>query len=163
MFYINRGITFLTSQSTTADLIVKTGTSFLDTTEIHDVLHQCCRSCPFIASDNGSWRGHCWLSHFFIVVLFLCKKPQNKIKLSNEIESSPFHRKIGSIILKSEWLLFNAFSAIFQLYHGENELIFLMRWWWGPLCTFRKKPVNNVLKDKIWVDLTNSGFSILCN
>ena len=27
----------------------------------------------------------------------------------------------------SEWLLFNANSAIFQLYHGENKLI-LMRW-----------------------------------
>ena len=25
---------------------------------------------------------------------------------------------------KSEWLLFNANSAIFQLYHGENKLIF---------------------------------------
>ena len=24
----------------------------------------------------------------------------------------------------SEWLLFNAKSAIFQLYHGENKLIF---------------------------------------
>jgi hypothetical protein len=24
----------------------------------------------------------------------------------------------------SEWLLFNANSAIFQLYHGENKLIF---------------------------------------
>jgi len=25
--------------------------------------------------------------------------------------------------LTSEWLLFNANSAIFQLYHGENKLI----------------------------------------
>jgi hypothetical protein len=25
----------------------------------------------------------------------------------------------------SEWLLFNADSAIFQLYHGENKLIFI--------------------------------------
>jgi hypothetical protein len=25
----------------------------------------------------------------------------------------------------SEWLLFNANSAIFQLYHGENKLIFI--------------------------------------
>jgi hypothetical protein len=24
----------------------------------------------------------------------------------------------------SEWLLFNAYSAIFQLYHGKNKLIF---------------------------------------
>ena len=28
------------------------------------------------------------------------------------------------IELVSEWLLFNAYSAIFQLYHGENKLIF---------------------------------------
>jgi hypothetical protein len=26
----------------------------------------------------------------------------------------------------SEWLLFNANSAIFQLYHGENKLIFIV-------------------------------------
>ena len=32
---------------------------------------------------------------------------------------------------KSERLLFNANSAIFQLYHGENKLT---RWGWGPLC-----------------------------
>jgi len=31
-------------------------------------------------------------------------------------------------------LLFSVNSAIFQLYHGENEQ-FSMRWWWGPLCT----------------------------
>jgi hypothetical protein len=30
------------------------------------------------------------------------------------------HRAVGV----SEWLLFNANSAIFQLYHGENKLIF---------------------------------------
>ena len=31
-----------------------------------------------------------------------------------------------SVLIKwvSEWLLFNANSAIFQLYHGENKLIF---------------------------------------
>jgi hypothetical protein len=28
------------------------------------------------------------------------------------------------INIVSEWLLFNANSAIFQLYHGENKLIF---------------------------------------
>jgi len=28
------------------------------------------------------------------------------------------------MIWVSEWLLFNANSAIFQLYHGENKLIF---------------------------------------
>ena len=30
----------------------------------------------------------------------------------------------------SEWLLFNATSAIVQQYHGENKLL-SMRWWWG--------------------------------
>jgi hypothetical protein len=29
-----------------------------------------------------------------------------------------------SQVLVSEWLLFNANSAIFQLFHGENKLIF---------------------------------------
>jgi hypothetical protein len=29
-----------------------------------------------------------------------------------------------SLSLMSEWLLFNANSAIFQLYHGKNKLIF---------------------------------------
>ena len=28
------------------------------------------------------------------------------------------------VITVSEWLLFNANSAIFQLYHGEDKLIF---------------------------------------
>jgi hypothetical protein len=32
--------------------------------------------------------------------------------------------KIITSVIVSEWLLFNAKSAIFQLYHGENELIF---------------------------------------
>ena len=39
-----------------------------------------------------------------------------------------FHYVIMKTILKlfwvSEWLLFNANSAILQLYHGENKLIF---------------------------------------
>jgi hypothetical protein len=30
---------------------------------------------------------------------------------------------IKTMIWESEWLLFNANSAIFQLYHGENNLI----------------------------------------
>ena len=34
----------------------------------------------------------------------------------------------------SEWLYFNANSAIFQLFYGENKLI-STRWWLGPLCT----------------------------
>jgi hypothetical protein len=40
----------------------------------------------------------------------------------------------------SEWLLFNANSAIFQLYHGENKLIFnemMMRSALGTLFRFR--------------------------
>jgi hypothetical protein len=32
----------------------------------------------------------------------------------------PFYRKPSP----SKWLLFNANEAIFQLYHGENKLIF---------------------------------------
>ena len=31
---------------------------------------------------------------------------------------------IHKLKLVSEWFLFNANSAIFQLYHGENKLIF---------------------------------------
>jgi len=35
----------------------------------------------------------------------------------------------------NEWLLFNASSAISQLYHGvERTNSFSMTWWWGPLC-----------------------------
>ena len=36
--------------------------------------------------------------------------------------------------IMSEWLLFNANSAIFQHYHSENILLFLWRWW-CPFCT----------------------------
>jgi hypothetical protein len=35
-----------------------------------------------------------------------------------------FHCRKGGFIRVGEWLLFNANSAIFQLYHGENKLIF---------------------------------------
>ena len=31
---------------------------------------------------------------------------------------------LQNIVEVSEWLLFNANSAIFQLYHGENKMIF---------------------------------------
>jgi hypothetical protein len=34
--------------------------------------------------------------------------------------------------LVSEWLLFNANWATFQLYHGEKKL-HSMKWWWCPL------------------------------
>jgi hypothetical protein len=34
------------------------------------------------------------------------------------------HNLMPLFIIVSEWLLFNANSAIFQLYHGENKLIF---------------------------------------
>ena len=33
----------------------------------------------------------------------------------------------------SEWLLFNATWAIFQLYHDENKL-HSMKWWWCAIC-----------------------------
>ena len=35
-----------------------------------------------------------------------------------------FLNAYGDLILNNEWLLFNSNSAIFQLYHGENKLIF---------------------------------------
>ena len=31
----------------------------------------------------------------------------------------------------SEWLLLNAYSAMFQLYHGENKLIFIVLAHWN--------------------------------
>jgi hypothetical protein len=37
-------------------------------------------------------------------------------------------------IIVSEWLLFNANSAIFS-YIMARTSYFSMRWWWGPLCT----------------------------
>ena len=43
------------------------------------------------------------------------------------IDSDLLHRGLTIFLLmfeKSEWLLFNVNSAIFQLYHGENKLIF---------------------------------------
>ena len=30
------------------------------------------------------------------------------------------------LYIESEWLLFSANSAVFQLYHGENKLILMM-------------------------------------
>ena len=41
----------------------------------------------------------------------------------------------------SEWLLFNAKSEFFQLYHGENKL-FSMKWWWCSLCTRQTRLVG---------------------
>jgi len=39
--------------------------------------------------------------------------------------SQPAHLSVKHMqLVASEWLLFNANSAIFQLYHGENKLIF---------------------------------------
>ena len=32
--------------------------------------------------------------------------------------------QINHFLVSDKWLLFNANSAIFQLYHGENKLIF---------------------------------------
>ena len=48
--------------------------------------------------------------------------------INNEISLNTFKRLFGSFEWASErvseWLLFNANSANFQLYHGENNLIF---------------------------------------
>ena len=55
----------------------------------------------------------------------------------------------------SEWLLLNANSAIFQLYHGENMLN-PMRWWWGPHLTMKDRveklraTPNNLLLSRSW-------------
>jgi hypothetical protein len=46
---------------------------------------------------------------------------------------NPLKRNKNSKFSLSEWLLFNANLAIFQLYYGD-KLIF-NRWWWDPLCT----------------------------
>ena len=45
---------------------------------------------------------------------------KNTVKLLSQIQLSC----LPWVIWVSEWLLFNANSAIFQLYHGENKLIF---------------------------------------
>jgi hypothetical protein len=53
----------------------------------------------------------------------------------------------------SEWLLFNANSAIFQLYHGENMLIFnemMMRYKTGICCFYAKHPeLRRQSKDRL--------------
>ena len=51
-------------------------------------------------------------------------------KLSYNLDQ-PKEEKVW-LLWNSEWLLLNANSAIFQLYHDEN--MFLLRWW-GSLCT----------------------------
>ena len=44
---------------------------------------------------------------------------------TNSSKTSHYTRGSGLLIVwVSEWLLFYATSAIFQLYHGENKLIF---------------------------------------
>jgi hypothetical protein len=46
------------------------------------------------------------------------------IKPVNGIKILPLDHWIVRLKWVSEWLLFNANSAIFQLYYGENKLIF---------------------------------------
>ena len=48
----------------------------------------------------------------------------------------------------SEWLLFNANLAIFQLYYGD-KLIF-NRWWWDPLCTRPTRLVGSFIELAHW-------------
>jgi hypothetical protein len=44
---------------------------------------------------------------------------------SSQPASQPAHLSVKHMqLVVNEWLLFNANSAIFQLYHGENKLIF---------------------------------------
>jgi hypothetical protein len=47
---------------------------------------------------------------------------ENNIKLKCHVISKKHVDLLDQNL--SEWLLFNANSAIFQLYHGENKLIF---------------------------------------
>jgi hypothetical protein len=46
-----------------------------------------------------------------------------------------------------EWLVFNANSATFQLYHGENKLIFndMTMWWRYRMSPFVSYLTNNVI------------------
>ena len=59
---------------------------------------------PSLLLTMGREGGIIDLAIFSLLFFFSIKKiyNKNKNKESNEIESSPFHRKIGSLILKSE-------------------------------------------------------------
>jgi hypothetical protein len=48
----------------------------------------------------------------------IMKQKQKLRKVFEQLFVSKIKKRV------SEWLLFNANSAIFQLYHGENKLIF---------------------------------------
>ena len=57
------------------------------------------------------------------------KLSQDEVDMKDKIgkfcfETAPTIPNKLLFIIVSEWLLFNANSAIFQLYYGENKLIF---------------------------------------
>ena len=58
----------------------------------------------------------------------LCKIKENEqpgtVSINYKTQLSPLHSSFITEEWASEWLLFNANWAIFQLYHGENKLIF---------------------------------------
>ena len=54
-----------------------------------------------------------------IVILYL--RTKSKLQFSNQIKKNGDEESI-----MSEWLLFNANSAIFLLYHGENNEMMMM-------------------------------------
>jgi hypothetical protein len=54
----------------------------------------------------------------------------------------PLPLKLNGHSHKSFVYLSSNVSAIFQLYHGEDKVTFLMRWWWSPLCTIPKRLVR---------------------
>jgi hypothetical protein len=60
---------------------------------------------------------------FSFNMLFISNFPFNRIDgvMVNMLVSRAVDRGFKP---QSEWLFFNANSAIFQLYHGENKLIF---------------------------------------
>jgi hypothetical protein len=74
----------------------------------------------WVIADAHEWVSNCWCTWASAWV----------IDDAHEWESDWLHMSEWV----SEWLLFNANSAIFQLYHGDNKLIFnnIMI---GPLCS----------------------------
>ena len=87
----------------------------------------------YLLSGFGLFPGHLWQVKICFFLLF-----QSNFFLSfKDIRDMPMRLLTFSILFDyksnriewvsewvSEWLLFNVNSAIFQLYHGENNLIF---------------------------------------
>ena len=59
---------------------------------------------------------------YYNIIQFILMKSYNLLKVTISIAWKSDNWNY--LIQKSEWLLFNANSEIFQLYHGKNKLIF---------------------------------------